>query len=277
MKTNHTATFPTHAIRGVAVGGITGGLAMMTIIRLPGFLIATFLGTFGRPGSPDNWQEALISTAGSSLAGVFLSPWGWIGALAGGAIAWRKVNAISRAAANTMTSESSSAPIPARSSLAGEFLLGAGMGLMLFSVGIFPSVMVWMLAFFTLPAAVILLFLGLIGIRRSGLTGLATAKGLLEFTLVFAAIVMAALGGTYASCHMLLPPTMNSGVSGVWWLIAGLSWIIAMLLVRHGFAQWTDFSSRRRFLWCAAVTCFPVAAFLMHFTLASIGLLPLTA
>ena len=151
------------------------------------------------------------------------------------------------------------------------------MALMLFSVGIFPSVMVWLLAFFTLPPAIILLFGGLIRSRKPGLGGLAIAKSLVEFTVAFAALLIAALGGTFASCRLLIPAATSPGVNGLWWLIAGMSWIVATLLTRRGFSQWTNISDRRKLLWCVAIACFPVAAFLLHFTLASTGLLPLTA
>jgi hypothetical protein len=163
----------------------------------------------------------------------------------------------------------------------GELLLAFGFVMALLSFGIFPSVMVWMLAAFTLPLALVFLAIGLVRIREKAPASIQQASGLALLLLGFVALATAAVGGTFLSCHLVkalgIRPALAPSPEAWWWACFAGSWLVAAPCVSSGLRLWTDWPRPRRAVWVIVWLLFPVAALAVHLTLASSGVLPLSA
>lgn len=158
--------------------------------------------------------------------------------------------------------------------------------LLLVSFGLFPSVMLWMLALWTLPPAVVLLMIGAMRIRDAAASWPRLLGGLTLLLAGMMALGSAALIGTYISYRLSLPAYFQSHLiqrppepfpaAADWVRFAGGS-LVAALLAGAGLRLWTDWPASRRILGCAVLLLFPLAALLPHRTLVAAGILPLSA
>ncbi len=63
---------------------------MLAFIRLPSYFLLLFTGLNTRP-VPVDWLRGLMTTINSVVIGAVTTPWGAVGALLGGLIAWRQL------------------------------------------------------------------------------------------------------------------------------------------------------------------------------------------
>jgi hypothetical protein len=260
---------------GVLFGCAKGAVLVSVLIQFPGCLYKALTGRFGDSSQLGSWLTGLGETIGLMVTTAFTTPWPLLGALAGLSVALYNLRHEEQSA---IPRQDGPAPAPRRF-MPGEPSLAAGMLLTLVSVGIFPSVMVWMLAVFTLPLGVLLGVSGLINIRkRTPVTG--APIGFATLLVAAVGMIMGALACTSLSCVMIdalgLAPALEPELGGGW-LVLLACWAMAVLAAHRGLQTWTDWTPGHRRFWVLAVALFPVAAFLLHFSLATIGLLPLSA
>lgn len=140
-----------------------------------------------------------------------------------------------------------------------------GLALLMLSVSLSISVMMWIVALFTLPFAVLLLGVAAIQTRNRAASTLRQFAGFGLLLLGLVALTAAAVGGTISA----------TGVeAGIW--VAG-SWPIAPLLIGPGLRLWTGWLTGRRLKWCLVAWLFPFGTLLLQQTLVAMGLLALSA
>ena len=248
-------------IPGISLGALLGALALMLLVSLPDLFLRVVQGNL----------NGLTGILRSALYGAFTTPWGAIGALIGGTMAWKRLRA-----------QRESAGIPAdswRIFHPGEAMVAWGFVCLLASFGVYPSVMTWFLALWTLPLASVLLLMGVLRARDSAASAAEQFAGFGLLLLGVVALGAAALAGTnlsYKLAFHVQRPT--SQVPNLWeWARFAGSCPIPVLLICPGLRLWTDWSRSRRIGWCAVMLLFPVIAMLLHRTLAAIGFLGLSA
>jgi len=271
-------------IPGIMLGALLGALAFMLLLSAPELL---FRGSLG------NLRE-LTRILSSVFLDAFSTPWGAIGALIGGTLAWKGLRrppeprAGNQAATGLETSVWSKSwrLLPWKKLNAGEGMLAWGFVFLLASFGVFPSVMVWMLALWTLPLAGVLLAIGHVRSRNSSASALRRSAGSGLLLLGLAVLGVAALFGTslsyklsinsYNLAHQSQRPLVPAPELWEWARFLG-SCLISVLLIGPGMRFWTNWSPRRRLVWCVIILLFPVAALIFHRTLVAISFLPLSA
>jgi len=166
----------------------------------------------------------------------------------------------------------------------GEASLAWGLAFLAVTVAFTHFVMVWMLAVFTLPLAVLLLVMGVVKSRDSAASSGQKAK---RFGLLFLGIAALWLVAYLAvalsyklAIHVQAPEfaVKNYGpLPGflAWALHLG-SWLIPAWLMSAGLSFWTNWPPRRRRVWLGIILLVPMASFLLHRFLAHLGG-PLTA
>ena len=102
------------------------------------------------------------------------------------------------------------------------------------------------------------------GRQWAGITLLLLATG----ALVFVAFTAASL--SYKLAFHAQRPTSPVPNLGEWVLNLG-SWLIPALLMWPGLSLWTNWSRRRRQVWCVIILAIPLITFLLHTLLASWG------
>ncbi|HMO65802.1 MAG TPA: hypothetical protein PKE47_11390, partial [Verrucomicrobiota bacterium] len=259
----------------VLLGAFLGALAAALILELPGRVLRAAL-TLGETGG-------LPSVLAGMIAGVartaFATPWGLIGALVGVAVAWRRLRRLDQPPELEEESDGS----PSRFA-PGETQIAFGLVLLLLALSLYPSVMVWMLGLSALAPALVLLALGTWSARSPWAGTGRLLGGFLLLLHGLAALVFAAFKGTFLSCRMWeaayaagrgMPGSTAPGGGE----LAGflVLCVMPMALVAAGLWLWTDWPPRRRLGWAFVAFLFPIAALLLHRTMAGLGILPMTA
>jgi len=252
-------------IPGIAAGALIGAVALNALLRLccRGVLTDLF--------DPTRFLILVLFDA-------FTTPWGAIGALIGGTMAWKQLHP-----------QPEPAGIPRESSRIfhpGEAMLAWGFACLLVSFGVYPSVMTWFLAVLMLPLASVLLLGGLLRARDGSASASERLAGFGLLLLGVVALGAAALAGTHLSfrlalssydlAHQIQQPTGPLPGFAQWAQFAGIC-LIPVSLIGPGLRLWTDWSSRRYIGWCVVILVFPVAALLLHRFLVAIGFLSLSA
>ena len=284
MKTR-SQKFP--LIPGITLGVLLGAVALPLFISLPDLFI--------RAVSGDLRELTRILTL--VLYDAFCTPWGAIGALVGGTVTWKKLRARpttdaqrkDQVALNPKPASLWSKSwrlLPWKKLHPGEGMLAWGFVFLLASFGVYPSVMTWFLALWTLPLAGVLLATGYARSRNSSASALRLSAGSGLLILGVFALGVAAFFGTDLSCKLALPaynlahqnqrPIESGPELWEWARFAG-SCLIPVLLIGTGIRLWTDLSRGRRIGWCVVMLLFPVAALLLHRTLVAVGFLSLSA
>jgi hypothetical protein len=266
----------------IMLGAVLGALAFRLLLSAPELLFRVSL------SNPRELPRILSLV----FLDAFSTPWGAIGALIGGTLAWKGLRpppeprAGNQAATGLETSVWSKSwrLLPWRKLNAGEGMLAWGFVFLLVSFVVFPSVMVWMLAV-DAPAG-----RRVIGNRSRPLQEhLSVPLGSLPapaLRLGLAVLGVAALFGTglsyklsinaYNLAHQSQRPLVPTPELWEWARFLG-SCLISVLLIGPGMRFWTNWSPRRRLVWCVIILLFPIAALIMHRTLVAIGFLPLSA
>lgn len=275
-------------IFAVTFAALIGAVAVAGFLRLPEFMVRAVLGS-------ESLQVEVTRTFHAMLGDAFSTRWGAIGALAGVAVGWGRFRR-RRTTPPGDDGEASWNPagtlaepprrVPAGGRRDGPVLLAWGLALLLASFGVFPSVMLWMLALWTLPPAVLLLVIGAIRIRDSSTAWPRKLAGLALLLAGMAALGAAALIGTYISYRLSLPayhlshqiqrPPEPLPDAADWVRFIGGS-LFAALFTSVGLRLWTDWPASRRIRWCAIILLFPLAALLLHRVLVAAGILQLSA
>jgi hypothetical protein len=267
-------------IPGIVLGALFGALALSLVISLPDLFLRAVQGKL----------TELTRILTSVVYDAFTTSLGAVGALVGGTVAWKKLRAHpapeaeaeAQAAVNPEPASIWSKSwriLPWKQLHPGEAMLAWGFVFLLASFGVYPSVMTWFLALWTLPVAGVLLAIGYARSKNSSASVLRLSAGSGLLLLGLFALGMAAFFGTDLSYKLALHvqrPT--SQMPNLWEgaRFAG-SCLIPVLLVGPGLRLWTDWSRGRCIGWCVVMLLFPVAAMLLHRTLAAIGFLALTA
>ncbi|MSU62828.1 MAG: hypothetical protein EXS31_10595 [Pedosphaera sp.] len=160
----------------------------------------------------------------------------------------------------------------------GEAMLASGFVFLVVTVALMLFVMVGLLAVITVPFALILLSLGIIRARDNAAPTGRQWAGLGLLLLGTAALCVVAFNAASLSyklaIHVQRP--LFPVPSFLEWVLHLGSWLIPALLMSAGLSFWTNWSPRRRRVWCVIILIVPLAAFLLHRYLASLGW-PLTA
>jgi len=269
-------------IPGIILGAIFGAVAFMVLLRFPDFVIRSLSGDL----------RGLPRILSSIFYDAFSTPWGAIGGLVGGTMAWKGLRARPAPEArvdNRAAVNPESAGIGSKSWRIfhpGEAMLAWGLVFLVTSFGVFPSVMTYFLALWTLPPASLLLVVGVVRARNNSASGIRQFAGFGLLLLGLVALSAAALVGTYLSYQLALPSynlahqiqRPGEPVPGVWdWARFVGTCLIPVVLIGPGLRLWTDWARSRRVGWCAVILLFPLTALLLHRTFVAIGFLPLSA
>lgn len=253
----------------VVTGTLAGSLLLPLLLAGPGLLMAAVLGWFQPPATSGSnelgrWVQGLVTD--------WWGPWGLIGALAGGGLAWNRTRPRDCMEDATIDPD----PEAPRILLPGECLLASGMVFLVLATGVFPSVMIWMLGLFYIgPVALLLCILGILRARGRQGSGLHRGTGLLLLALGMAALASAALAGSTLSFLMIAP----AQYAPAQWNLPSLlfRWILPLPILWIGLRFWTDWPTSRRRAWGGVFFLVPLAALLVHRTLVAVGFLPLSA
>ncbi len=276
--TTQSPKFP--LVPGIILGALLGALALPLFISLPDLFIRAVLG---------NLRE-LTRILSSVVSDAFATPWGAIGALVGGTVAWKKLRV--RPTTNAQGEDQvalnpkpaglwskSWRILPWKKLHPGEGMLAWGFVFLLASLAVYPSVMTYFLALWTLPVAGVLLAAGYFRSKNRSASALRLSAGSGLLLLGLFALGMAAFFGTNLSYKLALHvqrPT--SQMPNLWeWARFVFCCPIPALLIGPGIRLWTDWSRGRRIGWCVVMLLFPVAALLLHRTLVAVGFLSLSA
>lgn len=252
------------AVRVVA-GLVAGALFLPLFLELPSLWMAVIMHWVGSPGAT---ESSFFSPTLQRLATGWLGPWGLIGALAGGGLAWNRTR--------PRPLDADAHDESPRRGQPGTVLLTFGLVFLVLTAGVFPSVMVWMLGLFYLaPVAVLLLILGIARARGRDGSAARRGTGLLFMALGCTALASAALAGSTLSYLMVAPAQYTSTNGNLPGLI--IRWILPPPLLMVGLRCWTDWSASRRRAWGAVFFLVPLATLLVHRTLVTVGFLPLSA
>lgn len=276
--TTRSPKFP--SVPSIILGALVGALALMLLISLPDLFLRAVQGKL----------TDLTRILNSVVYNAFTTSLGAIGALVGGTVAWKQLRARpateaeakAQAAVNPKSNSIWSKSwriLPWKKLHPGEGMLAWGFVFLLASFGIYPSVMTWFLALWTLPIAGVLLAIGYFRSKDRSASALRLSAGSGLLLLGLFALGVAAFFGTdlsYKLAFHVQRPT--SQVPNLWVgaRFAG-SCLFSVLLIGSGIRLWTDWSRGRRIGWCVVILLFPVAAMLLHRTLAAIGFLALSA
>ncbi|MFN0068068.1 MAG: hypothetical protein ACKVYV_10575 [Limisphaerales bacterium] len=262
-----------HVLRGAVLGAV----AAAVILELPGQVFRALL-TLGETGG---LPRVLAETISGVARTAFATPWGLIGALLGVAVA-------SRSLRRQVQPPGLEEPPHDRPSCfaPGEPMLALGLLLLLLSLSLYPSVMVWLLGLSALGPALVLLALGAWAARSTGAGAGQLLGGFVLLVHGLAALGFAAFRGTHlsyrnweavhAAGRRIPAPTSPGLAAGD---VAGFVALcgIPMASVAAGLWLWTDWPLRRRLGWGFVVLLFPIFALLLHRTLAGLGILPMSA
>lgn len=158
----------------------------------------------------------------------------------------------------------------------GEINLALGIGAMILATGLFPSVMIWMLAVFLVaPVALVLMANGVIRSRGSEGKGWRPVLGLFLFVVGLIGLVDAALAGSSMSFRISRPQDVVPPSWSTPWIL--IRWILPLPFLWVGMKNWTNWSERRRWVWEVIFLMVPVISGGLHRSLVVAGLLPLSA
>ena len=256
----------------IVIGAILGAVALIGLLRFPLIIFQTLSG-------------GLSEVLSAVLEDAFHTPWGAVGGLAGGTLAWKRFRADPALAAQdtreaTMNPEGAGDGSKSRRIFhPGEALLAWGLIFLAVTAAVRYAVMGNFLVVLPALVAAVLLALGVLRARDSSTpVGRQFAGfGLLLLglgTLGVAAFMGASLSAKLAF-HVRRP---TAPIPSLWewaWLIG--SGLIATLLMGPGMWFWTNWSSRRRLGWCVIFVALPLAALLLHRILLARGLLAVDA
>jgi hypothetical protein len=256
----------------IVIGAVLGAVALIGLLRFPFIIFQAMSGGL---------SEALSSVFDDA----FFTPWGAIGAVVGGTLAWRRFRA--RPAAEAQDSGQAAVnPEGAgdgsksrRIFHPGEAMLAWGLVFLAVTAAVRYAVMGHFLIVLPSPFAAVLLAFGVIRSRNRSAT---VGRQFAGFGLVLlglgalgvAAFMGASLSGQLAfHAHRPTAPVPN-----LWdWAWFAGSCLIPALLMGPGICFWTNWSSRRRFRWCVILLAFPLATLLLHRILVARGFLAVDA
>ncbi|HAB19963.1 MAG TPA: hypothetical protein PLX89_03430 [Verrucomicrobiota bacterium] len=275
-------TFP--LLPGIFLGALLGAVGLTLFPRFLNLLFAA---------SSGDWS-GLVRALILGLKDAFTTPWGAIGALIGGTLAWKQLRAQPEpnppsgdspgveSASNNSIWVKSWRVLPWKKLQPGEGMLAWGLAFLAITLALTHFVMGFFLAVWPAPIALTLLALGVTrvvgGSSNSGRKAAGTALLLLGF-FALAVVAYHACALSYKiALHALRPAYATQSLGGSfseWGRFLG-SCLIPVLLIGPGLWLGTDWSRGRRVGWCVVVLLFPVMVLLVHQILAALGG-PLTA
>lgn len=269
MKSRHQF-FP--LLPAVVAGAVLGAVALIGLLRFPFIIFQTMSGGL---------SDALFSVFDDALH----TPWGAIGALAGGTLAWRRFRARPASEAQdsgraTVNPEGAGDWSKSRRIFhPGEAMLAWGLVFLAVTAAARYAVMGNFLIVLPAPFAAVLLACGVIRSRNSSAPVGRQFAGFGLVLLGLGALGVAAFMGASLSAklafHVHRPTVPVPSLSE--WMRFFVICPIPALLIGGGLSFWTNWSSRRRLRWCVIVLAFPLATLLLHRILVARGFLAVDA
>lgn len=256
----------------IVIGAVLGAVALIGLLRFPFIIFQTMSGGL---------SEALSSV----FDDVFYTPWGAIGALVGGTLAWRRFRA--RPASEAQDSGRVTVnPEGAGDGSKSRRIFHPGEAMLAWGLVFLAETAAWRYAvmgnFISVPPATFAAVLLAFGVIRSRNSSAPVGRQFAGFGLVLlglGALGVAAFMGASLSLKLAFDVQRSTApVPSLWeWArFVGICLIPAMLM-GPGMWFWTNWSSRRRLRWCVIVLAFPLGVLLLHRILVARGFLAVGA
>ena len=256
----------------IVIGAVLGAVALIGLVRFPFIIFQTMSGGL---------SEALSSVFDDA----FYTPWGAIGALVGGTLAWSRFRARPASQAQdsgqaTVNPEGAGDGSKSRRIFhPGEATLAWGLVFLAVTAAVRYAAMGNFLIVLPAPFAAVLLAFGVIRSRNSSAPVGRQFAGFGLLLVGLGALGVAAFLGASISAklafHVHRPTVPVPSLSE--WMQFLVICPIPALLIGRGLSFWKNWSSRRRLRWCFIVLAFPLATLLLHRILVARGFLAVDA